>query len=78
MELVEYKEYIEVNNFVTADKSCYYINWIEKFLRMNYSNRLSNQDKIMQFVESLAVDETLKEWQRAQGRQAVEIYLNMF
>lgn len=78
MELVDYKEYIERNNFVSEDKSCYFINWIERFLQMNYSKRLSNQDKIMQFVESLAVDETLKEWQRAQGRQAVEIYLNMF
>jgi integron integrase len=78
MELVDYKAYIERNNFASEDKSCYFINWVNRFLELNFASQLSNKDKIMQFVEHLTVDNSLKEWQRDQGRQAVEIYLNMF
>jgi len=78
MELIDYKEYIERNNFVSEDKSGYFINWVNRFLQLNFAKQLSNQDKIMQFVEHLAIDNSLKDWQREQARQAVEIYLNMF
>jgi len=47
-------------------------------LRLELSDSLSNQDKLRQFIESLRVDESLDDWQRDQGRKAVEIYLNMF
>ncbi len=78
MELLEYQQYIEENDFVTKDKSSYFSSWIKRFFRMDISNKLSNQDKIMQFVESLSVDENLKDWQREQGRKALELYLNLF
>ena len=78
MELVEYKEYLEKNNFADSKKSGYFVNWVRGFLRLKLPNSLSNQEKIKQFSESLAVAEQLEDWQRDQARKAVEIYLNMF
>ncbi len=78
MKLVEYKEYLEKRNFANSNKSRYFVNWVKAFLRLELPGSLSNQEKIKQFSESLAVDELLEDWQRDQGRKAVEIYVNMF
>lgn len=78
MKLVEYKEYLEMNNFADSKRSGYFVNWVKFFFRLELSDSLSNHDKVRQFVESLVVDESLDDWQRDQGRKAVEIYLNMF
>lgn len=78
MRLDDYKSFIEDSGFVSSDKSHYYVYWVKRFFSLNLSKKLSDVDKIVQFVESLKVDSTLADWQRAQGRQAVEIYLNLF
>ena len=78
MELVAYKDYLKSGSLVKLNELDYYENWVRRFLKLELSDRLSNYDKIKQYIESLAVDECLNDWQRDQGRKAVEIYLNMF
>ena len=57
MKLVEYKEYLEKRNFANSNKSRYFVNWVKAFLRLELPGSLSNQEKIKQFSESLAVNE---------------------
>ena len=62
MQLTDYEEYIVENNFVESSKSRYYANWVRKFLKLNIAERLSNSDKIRQFLDYLDVDESLEDW----------------
>ena len=78
MNLDDYQHYIVVNGFVSQDKCGYFVNWVRRFLCLNLSEHLSNMDKVKQFVDSLLVDDRLQDWQRDQGRKAVEIYLNLY
>ena len=78
MQLSEYKTYLTENNFVESSKSGYYAAWVQKFLKLNIAENLSNNDKIRQFRDYLDVDEMLNDWLRNQGQKAVEIYLNMY
>jgi integron integrase len=78
MELLDYEYYLEHNNFANVKERVFFMHWVKRFLRLELSDSLSNQDKLRQFIESLRVDESLDDWQRDQGRKAVEIYLNMF
>jgi integron integrase len=78
MQLSDYKKYVEENGFAHSDNSQFFVVWVKRFLRLQLAPTLSNQDKIMQFAQSLAADENIETWQREQGRKAVEIYLNLF
>ena len=78
MQLLDYERYIIENNFVESSKSRYFAAWVQKFLKLNIAERLSNNDKIRQFRDYLDVDESLNDWLRNQGQKAVEIYLNMY
>jgi len=49
MKLPEYKEYIVKNGFVFEEKAKFYENWVIKFLKLNISDKLSEQDRINQF-----------------------------
>ncbi len=53
MQTVDYEKYIVENNFVEASKSRYYTGWVKKFLSLNLSNVLNNQEKIQQFLQYL-------------------------
>ncbi len=77
MYLVDYKNYIVSNGFVSESKSDYYVNWVKRFLRLNLPAKLSHSEKLRQFEESLLVD-NVADWQLIQARHAVELYLNMF
>jgi len=46
MQLVDYEEYIVSNNFVDASKSSYYSAWVKKFLNLNLSDLLNEQEKV--------------------------------
>lgn len=78
MNLIDFQEYIESNKLVPDGKSRYFVGWVKRFLRTHFSPVLSDQDKIMQFTESLAADKNIEDWQVDQARRAVEVYLNMF
>ena len=78
MELIDYKEFLEKNNFANLKEIEYFTRWVNRFLHFGLSDTLSNHDKVRQFVEIWRVDESLEDWQRDQGRKAGEIYLNMF
>ena len=43
MQLADYERYIVENNFVEASKSGYFAAWVQKFLKLNISERLSNK-----------------------------------
>ena len=77
MHNVEYKEYITSGGFVSEEKAGYYISWVKKFERLKLSEKLSNAEMVRQFDEILRVGD-LEDWQVAQARHAVELYLNMF
>ncbi|MDD2598792.1 MAG: phage integrase N-terminal SAM-like domain-containing protein [Kiritimatiellae bacterium] len=78
MQLVDYELYIISNNFTDTTRSRYYVSWVKRFIRMKLSDQLSNIEKVKQFCESLAIDSSVEEWQLAQAKHAVELYLNMF
>ena len=77
MRNLEYEKYITSHAFVSERKSGYYSGWVKRFLRLNLSDKLSNVEKITQFESSLRGG-NLEDWQVAQARHAVELYLNMF
>ena len=64
MQLADYERYIVENNFVESSKSGYFAAWVQKFLKLNIAERLSNNDKIRQFRDYLDVDENLKKFTR--------------
>ena len=78
MQLVEYEEYVVNNNLADLKKVAFYSRWVKRFLGMNFSDKLSNIEKVTQFIEALAVEPNLDEWHERQARDAVEIYLNLF
>jgi len=78
MELVDYEQYIISSKLVDPARVNFYSRWVKRFLRMKLSDQLSDLEKVKQFSESLATDPDLEEWQEKQGRNAVEIYLNLF
>ena len=78
MQLVDYEKYIVDNNFVDASKSSYYSAWVKKFLNLNLSDLLNEQEKVRQFVQYLSADNHLQSWKLNQARHAAELYLGMF
>lgn len=78
MQLIDYEKYILDNGLARPDKVRYFSGWVKKFLAMGLSEQLSSDDKIKQFRRFLDVDTYLEDWQRKQGQQAIEIYLNMY
>ena len=77
-DLVEYERYIVDKGFCSADKSGYFAGWVRRYLRLQLSSRLTNVERAKQFFDYLVVDDKLEDWQRVQGKQAVEIYLNLY
>jgi integron integrase len=78
MQLIDYEEYIKDNNLTNDERISYYTGWVRRFLKLNLSDRLTNNDKLKQFCAYLDADEEIEDWQRHQGMHAVEIYLNMY
>ena len=78
MQLIDYEEYIKENNLTSDERISYYTGWVRRFLKLNLSDRLTNNDKLKQFCAYLNADEEIEDWQRNQGMHAVEIYLNMY
>ena len=59
-------------------KSSYYSAWVKKFLNLNLSDLLNEQEKVRQFVQYLSADNHLQSWQLDQAWHAAELYLGMF
>ena len=78
MELIDYQRYIEENGFANRETSKYFVSWVKTFLSSHFSEMLTNQDKLMQFISSLELNEKIESWQCDQARKAVELYINMF
>ena len=77
MQLVDYERYIVSNNFVEISKARYYVAWVKKYLSLNLSDVLNNEEKTSQFMQYLSQDSPWHDWQLEQARHAVELYLGM-
>jgi len=77
MQAADYEKYIVDNNFIDVSKSRYYVGWVNKYLSLNLSNVLNNEEKISQFMQYLSQDSPWHDWQLEQARHAVELYLGM-
>ena len=75
MELFEHEGYIVENGFVDAAKSEYYKKWVQNYLQVKISERISENDRIRQYREILERDEAREKWQVDQTIHTVELYL---
>ena len=78
MQVHLFKKFLLDGNRADPREVEQYALWIYRFFTLKLSSQLSNTEKISEFVDSLALDESLDEEQRSVAKNALWIYLNDF
>lgn len=77
--LLEYQKYLRAKSLVQEKYITYYAHWASKFL--SFSNKNKELNHVLQterFLDHLATQESIKEWQIRQAHDAIRLYFNHF
>lgn len=79
--LVEFQKFLLSKRLVPEDKVSFYAYWASKFLHIMSKNRDNVSDigaNIKKFLGILEADAKVKDWQIAQAKKAVDLYINEY
>jgi len=77
--LASYGEYLLKHAMVQSGREIYFVNWVRRFLNNEQLFKgKSWQDKLPQFLDSLAKEANIQSWQVDQAEQAVRLYFQNY
>lgn len=79
IDLQPFKDFMEARNLVPEKYRSFYVRWVRRFLLSEFNAKeLAEKDKIVCYLDQLARDGSVQEWQVKQAEQAVKLYLNVY
>ena len=77
--LGDFQTFLSQLKTVPENKREFYVHWVRRFLKScNYQLGNINQDRVSQYLDSLAADEKIADWQVKQAADAVILYVEQY
>ena len=79
IDLQPFEDFMKARNLVPEKYRSFYARWVRRFLLSEFNAQdLAAKDKVACFLDQLARDSKVQEWQVNQAEQAVRLYLNVY
>ena len=79
IDLKGFEDFMESRNLVAGKYRSYYASWVRRFLQSEFTpGELSGKDRTICYLDQLARDGSVQDWQLKQAEQAVKLYLDVY